>query len=66
MTETGTAPTVKTVTRYWVVCEGTFTTFCDTEAAARAKAEQLVSAGIVVNRIELQIMNTITTTICEF
>lgn len=66
MTETTTAPTIKTVTRYWVVCDGTFTTYCDTEAAARAKAQQLATAGVTVLRIERQEMVTATTTICEF
>jgi len=55
-----------THTRYWVVCEGTFTTYCDTEAAARAKAEQLASAGVAVLRIERQTMTTETTSVCEF
>lgn len=55
----------KTVTRYWIVCEGPFTTYCKTEAEARAKAADMRDAGCPVLRIERQTMVTTTTVICE-
>lgn len=63
MTET---TETKTTLRYWVVCDGTFTTYCDTEQGARTKAQQLASAGVGVLRIERQVVTTHTTIICEF
>lgn len=56
----------KTVTRFWVVCEGTYTTHCKTEEEARAKAKQMADAGIPVLRIERQTMTTTTSIISEF
>ena len=58
--------TTRTALRYWVVCEGTFTTQCKTEAEARAKAQRLDADGVNVLRIERQVMTTTTTVICEF
>jgi len=57
---------MQTSIRFWIVCEGTHTTYSGTEAEARAKAEELISMGVTVLRIERQAMTTETTTICEF
>ena len=56
----------KTVTRFWVVCDGTATTSAKTEGEARAKARKLASVGARVLRIERQVMTTETAIICEF
>ena len=63
---TETKTKTKTTTNYWVVCEGTHTTRCGTEADARIRAAELASFGVTVLRIERQIMTTTTTTICSF
>lgn len=56
----------RTVTRFWVVCEGTYTTHCTTEDEARAKANQMMCAGIDVLRIEKQTVTTTTSIIEKF
>lgn len=56
----------RTVTRFWVVCEGTYTTHCETEDEARAKANQMMRAGIDVLRIEKQTVTTTTSIIEKF
>ena len=60
------AGVTRTTTRFWVVCEGTFTTSCKTEAEAHIRANELSRAGVAALRIERQIMTTTTSTICEF
>lgn len=61
--------TIKSVTRYWVVCGGnhaTYTTSCKTEDDARAKANELLCAGVDVLRIEHQEVTTTTSIVCRF
>lgn len=59
----------KTTTRYWIVCGGnhaTYTTSCKTEDDARAKANELLCAGVNVLRIERQEVTTTTSIVCRF
>lgn len=59
----------KTTTRYWIVCGGNYatcTTSCKTEDDARAKANELLCAGVDVLRIEHQEVTTATTILDRF
>lgn len=53
--------TTRTVTRFWVVCEGTFTRYFNTLDEARRKAAEFSGMGIDVLRIERQVVTTETT-----
>ena len=67
--DTTTETTTRSTTRYWIVCDGnyaTYTTSCKTEDDARAKANELASAGVNVLRIERQTMTTATTILDRF
>ena len=63
------ADVTRKTTRFWVVCGGNYTTCttrCKSEDDARAKANELLCAGVNVLRIERQTTTTTTTILDRF